>query len=331
MTLSAARTWLYSTNNRLAYTSRVQVMRDFLFALKEFLKANGYTVIGSSNGAAATPTGLITVANDSVDRWITAANAGTRGTVAAAPQSWVVLRDGNGVDILFTYQGAGASPTGDDICRISFSPGNLFTSAATPTHQPTATDEQVMTTATTIITTNTDDRIWHGWVADNAKAFRVMLIRASVVIGVWGVENITSAVVAPSVFNPNAVGFAYDRTGLINIFTSFAASTRGGVARVNVASLPVNVQVGGGLETALGATSLVTSFTPHVELQGGTKYPVWPIGWWTLTAVGRGKLGMRIDWWGGGADDGNTYNNRAFINIAGTLWPWDGVTVPVIF
>lgn len=330
MALTVTRTWLYSTNNRLVYTSRVQVMRDFLFALKEFLKTNGYVVIGSSNGVTATPTGLISLANDSVDRWVTAANAGVRGTAAAAAQSWVVLRDGNGVDILIAYQGAGVTPTGDDICRISFSPGQLFTSQATPTFQPTATDEQVMTSATTIITTNTDDRIWHGWVANNAKAFRVVLVRASAVIGAWGVETITSAVSVPSVFNPATVGFAYNRTGLINVYGTFTVNTQSGVARVVVGSLPVNLQLAGGEETAAGQTQLVTNFTPRVELQGGTAYPVWPLAWWSLTAVGRGKLGMRIDWWMGGADDGSAYNSRTFINIAGNIWPWDG-SVPVMF
>jgi hypothetical protein len=304
-------------------------MRTLLFQLKEFLKANGYTVIGSSNGVAATPAGLITVANDSVDRWVTAANAGVRGISAVAAQSWVVLRDGNGVDILIAYQGAGVTPTGDDICRISFSPGQLFTSQATPTFQPTATDEQVMTSATTIITTNTDDRIWHGWVGGNAKAFRLVLARANVIVGAWGVENIIPCVLPPVTFSPPVVGFAYNRSGLINVFNTFSASTSGGVARPSIASLAVNAQLGGGLETALAATTLTAFWGIRPELQGGTLYDVDVLSWWTTTANTRGKLGQRIDWWIGGVDDGSTYNNRQYVNIAGNIWPWDG-SVPVI-
>lgn len=322
--LNTTRSWLFSTNNRLPYVSRVQVMRDFLFGLKGFLKTHGYTVIGSSNGVTATPTGLITPANDSVDRWVTAANAGVRGTAAATAQSWVVLRDGNGVDILITFQGAGVTPTGDDIARISFSPGNLFTSQATPTFQPTATDEQVMTTATSLINTTFDDRVWHGWVSSDAKAFRVLITRGALVHGAWGVENIVSATYAPIVFNPPVVGFAYNRSGLTSVFSAYTANTQGGVARVTNAGLAVNVTLGGGLETALGATTLAAFWPLRSDLQGGTFFDVSPLAWWSSVAIARGKLGMRTDWWLGGADDGSTYNSRTSINLAGNLWPWDG-------
>lgn len=323
------RTWTIDPNNRIVYTSLVQTTRDLLFGWKEFLKANGYVVIGSSNGVTATPTGLISPGNDSIDRWVTAADAGIRGTVAAAPQSWVVLRDGNGVDTLFTYQGAGVSPTGNDIFRMSFSPGNLFTSAATPTHQPTASDEQLMWNAS-VIGTGASDRIWHGWASSDAKAFRFALCSTSLVTGVWGVEDIVSCVEAPAIFDPPVVGFGYNRTGLLNFFSTYSANTRAGVARVMVASTPLNVTLGGGNETALGATSLVISFTGRTELQGGTYYNTSPLSWWSTVANAQGKLGNRIDWYVGGADDGRTYNSRLVLNLAGTIWPWDGVTVPMI-
>lgn len=322
MSLITRRAWLYSTNNRITYTSLVVTMRTLLFQLKTFLKANGYTVIGSSDGVTATPAGLITPANDGVDRWLTATNAGVRGASASAVQSWIVLRDGNGVDILLTYQGAS-----DDICYISFSPGNRYTAQATNTFQPTATDEQVITTGVTLIATNMDDRIWHGWVARDATAFRLVTARASTIIGAWGVENILSAVRLPVIFSPPVVGFGYNRNGLLNVFSTYTPSTQGGRALVTAASLPVSATLGGGLETALAATTLSTFWPVHPELQGGNLRNVTPLSWWTTTVNARGKLGQRIDWWLGAAstaDDGAAYNLRQYINIAGNIWPWDG-------
>jgi hypothetical protein len=319
---SISRNYIYSVNNRITFTSLIITMRTFLFGLKQFLKANGYIVVGSSNGVSATPAGLVSLANDSTDRWIAATDAGVRGSSAASPQSWVILRDGNGVDILIAYQGGT-----DDICRISFSPGQLFTSAATATNQPTASDEQVVTSSNTIISTSLSDRIWHGWVSSDRKSFRVAIAQSLLVIGAWGVENIIPAVQLPILFLIPVIGFAYDRNGLISSGGSFTTNTRSGVGRVSIASLSVNLQLGGGAETSLGQSTLNTSFVQfRPELHGANSFDVFPMSWWTLTSGGRGKLGMRIDWWGYAAEDGTVYNKSSFINIAGNVWPWDRVT-----
>jgi hypothetical protein len=326
MTLLTRRAWLYSTNNRIAYTSLNTTMRTLLFQLKTFLNTNGYTVIGSSNGTAATPAGLLTLSNDGVDRWLTAADAGIRGASAAVAQSWIVLRDGNGVDILLAYQG-----TSDDVCYISFSPGNLYTVQTTTTFQPTAADEQIVTSNSSVITTNLDDRIWHGWVAADAKAFRFVVARAGVIVGARGVEDILSCVQPPAVFNPPVVGFNYDRSGLLAIFDTFS-NTRGGRALVRVANLAANVTLGGGLETALGASTLATFWPILPELQGGSLRNVNVLSWWATTVNARGKLGQRVDWWQSfatTANDGAVYNLRQYINIAGSIWPWNG-SVPVL-
>jgi hypothetical protein len=236
------------------------------------------------------------------------------------------------VDILFTYQGAT-----DDVCRISYSPGQLFTAAATSTHQPTATDEQLLTSATTVINaTASADRLWHGWVSSDAKAFRVVTARSGVVLGAWGVETFLSALVAPAVGVPLATpawGFAYNRAGLTftNIPLAFVANTAGGVARVVVSSVGINAVCGGGTEGAISGTSVAVNYgTIQPELQGAAGYPMTPVTAWSLTTGARGKLGTRIDWWLGrtGQPDGDTYGAKLFINLADTVWPWDGTTTP---
>lgn len=53
--------WTYTFNNRISYTSLVQVMRDTIFLVKDTLKAAGYTVKGSCNGVTGALIGSLLV------------------------------------------------------------------------------------------------------------------------------------------------------------------------------------------------------------------------------------------------------------------------------
>jgi hypothetical protein len=314
------KTWVISPNNRITFVSLTDTMANYLFGVKEFLKTNGYTVRGSSDGSAA--------ALDLADRWITSANVTTRGTVAAAPQSWIVLRDGNGADILLTYQGTAA-----EIARISFSPGQLFVIAGTPTHQPTATDEQVVTSASELINTNTNtDRIWNGWVTSDRKFCRFNIARAGVWVGkCWGIENFTHALVSPAVIANPVFGFSMPAQQ-----STLANGSIIGAARVTVSAVGFNCVVRYGAEFLGNNPTNASTFKP--ELQG--QWLIFPLSIASTTTGARGKLGNCIDQWMGRSDaaDGSYYGQLEFLGISGYvgagasgLWPWNGVTYPVVY
>lgn len=329
MTLPAVtKTWIISPNNRITFVSLVDTMARYLFGVKAFLKTNGYTVVGSSDGVTAGMDGPGT------DRWDASSDAGIRGTVAAAPQSWIILRDGNGADILITFQGAGVSPTGDNIARISFSPGQLFVIAGTPTHQPTATDEQVVTSATDLIqSTASYDRIWYGWVSSDQKFCRFAVARGGAWCGrSWGIENFTHALVAPAAISPVVWGFAITTTS-----SGITSGVAVGVSRVTVSAVPFNCVVHFGMEFFANNPNMASAFIPELQSTG---FLVFPLSIASVTANARGKLGNVIDQWVGTntAGAGSTYGLLQFIAISGYLgnnnsgmWPWDGVTTPIMY
>jgi hypothetical protein len=323
------KTWVISPNNRITFVSLIDTLSRLVFGLKTFLKASGgYTVKGSCDGT--------TGAMDGVDRIASQANFQTRATIAGASQSWIVLTDKSGCDILITYQGAS-----DDIARISFSPGGLYLAAGTPAQQPTATDEQLFLSATSIVNaTASADRVWHAWVSSDGKMFRVVVARSGVVAGpVWGVEIFNSVCVSPAVASPAAWGFAHGNTTGIASLTvlnaTYSVNGRGGLARVVVSGTPVNIQVGGGSETfALAAATLAGI---NCELQGSQGPVVQSLSLYSATASARGKLGNRIDWWfsNDSQPDGTVTASKDFImftgsgsNSQGILWPWDSTTTP---
>ncbi len=325
------KSWTISANNRISFVSLNDTMSKYLFGVKEFLKTHGYTVRGSSNGSTASPAN--TLVSDGVDRWTTAANVTTRGAASANAQSWTVLRDATGVDILLAYQGAT-----DDVARISFSVGQLFTTQATGTFQPTATDEAVMLSALTLINATTSaDRVWFGWVDNQSKLCRFAVARSGVFTGqLWGVERLFSIVNLSGLLGvtwvPTTFGFGFSPgAGVLNTGTTM------GIARTTGASTVQNAAVTLGVEQLQASNTVFTQ--TKVELQGGFAYSLFPLSVGSTTSNTRGKLGNLTDWWLGrtsGSADGDMYNEKRLIcagNIAGAsslAWPWDGSTSPVL-
>ena len=321
---TVTKTWINS-NPRLSYVSLNGVMSQYLFQIKAFLKTNGYAVKGSCDGT--------TGAMDGVDRWASAANCTTRGTAAGTSQSWIVLVDANGNNILLAYQGAT-----DDVARLSFSPGGLMIAAGTPAQQPTATDEQVLFSATSIINaTTSNDRMLFCWVSSDKKSCRFAIARAGVWVGVtWGVEDVQSTVANGPIFTPNTWGFAFLPGSLNATFYAspgYSVNTRGGYARIVVGGTPFNCQCFPGFETY--ATVATTWGNIKTPLQGAVGYPMFPIGIGTSTTNAEGKVGNLTDWWFGRttATDGDVYGSLQFLVVGssgGVVWPWDGVTTPVL-
>lgn len=331
MTMPAVqKTWLISANNRISYVSLNATMGAFLYGLKQYLKTQGYTVAGSCNGT--------TGAMDGVDRWASPANAQTRFGGTAGAQSWIVLTDGNGVQILFTYDG-----TADNLATFGFSPGALYVVAATPTFKPTATDEQLVLTSTDLINaTTSSDRTWFCWVDNLHKSFRVIVARAGVFVGqLWGVELVASKVVSgvtTATWTPAVWGFGMP----VNNDNITTVGQQWGLARPSTSGTPRNAICKATIENLGGNVVMgILCVANRNELQGATGIPVIPIGLCSTDTNTQGKLGDLYDWWMGrvsGGADGDLYDSRKYLAIAGIrgsggngLWPWDGTTVPQLY
>lgn len=319
------RTWVISPCNRISFVSLVDTTQQVLYRAKTFLLARGYTVRGSASAG--------TGAMDSTDRWTNAAAVTPRATSAAASQAWMVLRDGNGADILLTFQGAS-----DDIARISFSPGGLFVAAGTPSHQPTATDEEVIWSATSLVNaTASGDRLISFWGTADAKNFRWALARSNVWTGaVIGVERVgvpDSGYGTGVVFTPDIFGFGNLPANLThsNAQNAFVANNTGGRCRVVIGGTPFSIGAGLG---ALRGAALAAPFSGAVQNLQSLNYGLVESFLVSQVASALGMIGKRVDFWLGkttaaGAADGDVYGTNQFVQIGEAVWPWDG-SVPVM-
>lgn len=325
MTLPAQqKSWSISANNRIPYVSLVDTMGNYNKGQKDFWLTRGYTTKGSCDGT--------TGAMDGVDRWTNVAKASVRAANTSTAVSWYVLTDGNGCNILISYVGAT-----DDVERISFSPGGLFVVAGTPSFTPTATDEQILYSSTTVIGTGTSlDRIWYSWVDSTSKLMRSTIFRDSALVGPsWGVELISSRVTIA--FSPAVWGFAFspasmNPTGFNN---TFSANLRGGLARINA----VATSCFGGFECFNGSVTTFQALKP--ELQKGIGYPMIPCSVGSTTATRQGPVGDLFDWFTGPGQTltGNVFFGGTWITIGvstngsastSMVWPWDSATQPQV-
>lgn len=325
---AVAKTWNISPCNRITYVSLNDTMSKFLFGIVTYLISKGWVVKGSCNGT--------TGAMDGVNRWVTAANATTRSTTTTTANSWIVLTDAFGYDILISYVGAS-----DDIARISVSYTGDFVAAGTPNQTPTSTtNEQVIVSGTSLINSATSqDRLWTCWASSDAKSFRVAIARAGVWTGCfWGVEEVTLNSFHPSVtFMSNSLGWVFGTAlAFLSIanFTSYSLNSRGGYVRAIVSSVlrlcacAFTTECSGG--NGVNATPGTNHDYAH-ELQGGVDYPFKRVGIFSTTAGARGKVGNVIDWWMGrpnstGSVDGDIYGSLQFIQINDAVWVWDNTT-----
>lgn len=334
MTLPAIqKTWTITANNRVPFTTLNAATANALFGIKQFLKANGYTVRGSSNGTTA-PTAN-TLITDGVDRWTTAADATTRGATSTAAQSWIILTDGNGVDILLAYQGST-----DDLIVLAYSVGNLWTTAATATFQPTATDSLVVSSGSSFIGNSSiiSDRIWFGWVDSQRKLCRFAFASGGTWVGSpWVIEIFTPETTAPGSIAANIWGFFVSATS-----ASILNGTTVGAARKITGSVAAS-QANSGVVFSMEWTGLNSNnlSTIKPELQGATGYTAYALGIASNFTSYNGKLGALIDWYQGrtNADPGAVYGNKQWISMGGVngsgtinagMWPWDGTTDPLL-
>ncbi len=333
------RTWVQklttgTPGDRIAYVSLIDTMQNYIFGVKTFLHANGHTLLWSASAG----TGPANSA-DHTDRIAAASDFSPRGAGAGNSQGWFVLTTGTGAQLMVCYQGAS-----DDIARISFSPGALFTLAGTTNQQPTATDECLISSGVTLIGSSTSaDRVWHGWATADGKNCRFMLYRSAVVVGsTWGLELLTLPTLPGNVsFTPviasNAVwGFCYrdDQVGSPgSVGGGWIANVRGGLARATISSVGYSVQCG------LSSWSASNVIAPQVlstnaALQGATGFTPWPVTAVSVMASADGYVGALVDWYianptgfSPGDGFGPAYN---WIQVGSILWPNPSLTAPTI-
>ncbi len=330
------QTWTIAPTVRSTYTSLNQVMGDLLYQLKNFLVATmGYTVKYTCDGTTGPSS-----SSDHTDRWTDATKARTRFNGAGGAQSFAVLTDGDGVDILLTYDGSS-----DDIALISYSPGAQFTPAGTANQKPTATDECTVVSGVSLIASNTSaDRVFWFWASSDKKMFRAAVWRQGTLAVVFGVEKLVSALISPATFALAGGGSAAKRgffyTAVNNSTGSPVATGSGAlgeaVARVHTGAGDANIVLAGGGENGALPNGITTFNVEKPALQGGTGELIFPLQQYCYTANYDGKLGSVIDWWYTITSNnaipagGDTFGSLQFVALgASAILPWDGVTTPV--
>lgn len=311
--------------SRIVFSSTLNVMQEFAFRLKDFLCASSsasvkYSLLWSASGGTG-PTN----AADHTDRIVNAAAWTPRATTGAASQAWYIVTGGQGEQIMIAFQGAT-----DDVCRISYSPGGLFALAGTTNNQPTASDEQVLLSATSVVNSppSSADRILHVWARDDAKGFRCVIAQNSTMAGPlffveefqFGLSGVPNVTILP------VTGGAYisGLLGATNLAGAFSTNQGGMLVRTRVSSVNFNCQSGFTMETGNGSTSLPAVFSVAQELHGGVFVP-YPLGIAGYTNGSKGRMGNMIDMWcvnpSGllfGDGFGNSYQ---FMQLFSLLWP----------
>jgi hypothetical protein len=308
------KTYTHSANNRVVYASLTQTAQDVLFAWKAELKLRGFTVKGSSDSSAA--------AMDGLDRWATAANI-VRGANTTSAQSWIVLEHAGmaGTEILLAYQGAT-----DDVAKVSFSQGGIWTIAGTATFQPTAADECIVhaSSDSLIVATTSLDRLWTSAVATDGSGLFFAIARGGVFGRLIYIGLATSAVLAPATWDVPAWGFSTTGT----VFTHAAAFSGTTIANARISGADVNLNWG--IET-WGAMVCPNNTITGVWAWQGNEHVFQPC---SLGSTTLGKAGNVIDIFNGPTNmvDGDTWPNdgtQTLVAVGDFVIPWNG-TMPIL-
>jgi hypothetical protein len=327
--IQLSKDWSINPNVRNTFSTLADMSGWFIYENHTWLKAHNWTVKFTSNGTTG-PSGP----SDTTDRFTNKADASTRGANASSAQSYTVLQNPDGVQLMFAFQGAS-----DDIIRISYSAGGLFTLAGTTTFQPTAADETVFCQNNSVVNATASlDRVMTIWASDDGRAWSNILFRNNALQQVLGFEFVNSAC-APGVFTQPYIAYRYNSLGRSNspggqgpvwdAHSTGAGATGwfGCLARVFTAGAARLTRCGAGtvvLPNISNSGTLIedvfTSNTP--ALQAGTM-PLFP---WFISGEKAanldGFLGTPPDWWIG-------YSSNINIPAQGDFFPgYDPADVP---
>lgn len=306
-----SKAWTITPNKRNAYTSLADTSGYVLYENKAAMKLAGWTVVWTCDGSTGPASD-----GDHTDRWLSKADADSRGANASSAQSFAVLQNVDGVQVLLAFQGAN-----DYNVRISFSPSGLFARAGTPTNQPTATDEIIIQPVGNSIanTTTSGDRVMSIWCSDDTRNWCFAVYRAGTLQNYVGVEQVIN-LCANNVFGTTGsnnipyVGFRFTTTtralgagnpcdtwanvaiGATNAlgFSArvFTNSTLQALRAIGSAFIASHVP---GTSIAAAATGTVADKPPLQGGAGSLMVPIYLVG--EKNANLDGLLGICIDWW----------------------------------
>lgn len=326
MTLpTLVKTWTHLVNQRITYVSLNDATSKSLYGVKNHLVATmGMTVKYTCDGTTGP-----TSSSDHTDRLASAANFSTQGAAAGNAQSFAVLTMANGVDVLIANQGASA-----DQCKIAFSQTGVYLPAGTANQQPTASDEAIIMTGTTLVgTTTSQDRVWHAQASTDKKSFRFWVYRQNVLVGSFGLEECTSTNTVltwtqPVVgWNSNAaaIGSLASAGGMAMAPNGSTGTQNSMIARLGA----TNVAVGGGAEMYFNNTDPFSVAAPEMHAAA----PIVTACFAASQTSNQGKLGNRIDAWvafAHGFAQGDVMGTNQFAFLGTGLWPWNGAAAPII-
>lgn len=345
-------TWRFQLQTRVTYTSVLQVTGDCIYTIITRLINEGWTCKGSCDGT--------TGAMDGVNR-ITAGNKfQTRFSGAAGAQSWIVLTDGDGADIVWSFNSAA-----DDRVNFWWSPGGHAVAAGTPAQEPTATDQMrtftVWTTAfvSMVGTATSGDRLVSVWTTADKKNFRVAIARANAWVICYGKETYTPATLGAGItLHPGYIfcfpgdsftsvtgqayrgmlGYAFGASSTApDQFMTRGYRTDGAGAALELARYTLCAGIASSLNVS---PDLGTLMNTQPILQGGASYILRRMGLVSQTSGHEGFVGKMKDWYfghlaatiGSGATYGtlNWIVMNGVLNGGGFIWPWDGTTTVVM-
>lgn len=311
------KNWTVTPNQRRNYTSLADQVGYWALTNKTALLASTWTVKWTSNGTTG-PSG----AGDTTDRITAVTDFATRATIDNAAQSYFVLQNPEGVQLLITYQGGTA-----DIALIAYSPGGLYTLAGTTTFKPTAADEiQVHGAKSVVGSSTTEPRITHVWCAADGTGWRAAIFGSSTIRSVMMVEKATRIAPSTTFIIPYVSGTFQRMSRVVNqsdfpglgpmqfggnaYQTLGTANSWGFFARVFTASVSRSVRMFA--LTYIGSTNATLS-TPEYSGQpatltastycasmGGTGVLCWPMHLTAETTVNLdGPWATMVDWFQG--------------------------------
>lgn len=315
-------------NQVITYSSLNQTLSAYISGITTQAVSRGMTRIGSCNGT--------TGAFDGVSRW--SASAAVRGATTTTAQSWDLIQHANGAQTLIGYTGAT-----DDICRISGSPSGVFVLAGTPTFLPTATDEVVGWSGTTVIGTGSANRVYNVQIDLAHTGWRAFIFTAGIMAGpaLHGelfdpafIDPATATCAVPVWWGGVVGSTAGSAPALMG---SYSVNANGGVTRMLVSGVAKTVQMGASGKSTSGGFANENN-TPQA-LNGGL-IPFRSIGLHSITATANGDVGRRYDCLlsnefkaCGELDAGMNWVNLNNASTAGAnpglLWSWNGVTATV--
>lgn len=316
-------------NQTITFASLLTTLGTYVTGIANQAIAKGYTCAGSSNG--------VTAAMDGVNRCTLAAGFAVQAANTTTAQSWIVITAANGAQTCFAFVGAT-----NDIARISCSPGGLFVVAGTATFTPTATDEVVGSSATSLIgNTASGNRVFNVQIDSAHNGWRAFIFRAGIVAGpllfceLYDPQAYCTATIAVPVWCGAQAAASISSLG--NVFGTYSVNSIGGATRMTVSGTPTTVNMGGSGKTlgnsATGQDNLAQELNSNQFVNRS-------IGVSSVTATARGDVGNRFDWYYdqefkacGELDASKTW---VMLNIAaaagssgGTLWTWDSTVATV--